>query len=291
MPEKALPATVPKPLISAMKRLLRPLVRLLISRGMGLPALTDLLKQVYVDVALTEFPTAGKKQTDSSISILTGVHRKDVKRLRTARRERLPQAPRSVSIGAQLVGRWVGSPETTDSAGLPLPLPRQAKTPGGPSFDALVAGISTDVRPRAVLDEWLRLGIAHVDKDDRVVLNQMAFVPQKGFGEKAFYLGRNIHDHIAAASHNLLGEGNPQLERSVHYSALTPESAAILAKAAERAGMEAMLEINRLALDLAAKDKNKDTATKRINFGLYFYKGADASSSLQVDGESEDSDT
>ena len=290
MPDNAAIATTPKPLVSAIKRLLRPLVRLMISKGMGLPALMEVLKQVYVDVAVTEFPTQGKKQTDSSISILTGVHRKDVKRLR-AKKGRGAQAPRSISIGAQMVSRWVGSADTTGRKGRPLPLPRQAATPGAPSFDALVAGVSTDVRPRAVLDEWLRLGIAHLDKDGAVVLNQLAFVPQKGFEEKAFFLGRNIHDHIAAASHNLLGEGNPQLERSVHYSALTPESAAALAQAAERAGMEALLDINRLALELTAKDKGNENATKRVNFGLYFYKGASASSSLQIETESEDSDT
>ena len=188
------------------------------------------------------------------------------------------------------MARWVGGKDTTDRKGRPLPLPRQAASAGAPSFDALVTGISTDVRPRAVLDEWLRLGIAHLDKDDRVVLNQMAFVPQKGLEEKAFYLGRNIHDHIAAASHNLLGEGNPQLERSVHYSALTPESAAALAAAAEKAGMNALLDINRVALDLAAKDKGKENATRRINFGLYFFKGAATFKSLRVDNESDDSE-
>ena len=62
MPAKDAPAaTTPKALIGAVKRLLRPLVRLLISKGMGLPALTEILKQVYVDVALTEFPSQGKK--------------------------------------------------------------------------------------------------------------------------------------------------------------------------------------------------------------------------------------
>jgi len=288
MPEKDSIATTPKPVVAAVKRLLRPLVRLLISKGMGLPALMDVLKQVYVDVALSEFPTQGKKQTDSSISILTGVHRKDVKRLR-ALKDKGPQAPRSISIGGQLVARWVGSPETTDRKGRPLPLPRQAESPGQPSFDALVAGISTDVRPRAVLDEWLRLGIAHLDKEDRVVLNHLAFVPQKGLEEKAFYLGRNIHDHIAAASHNLLGEGNPQLERSVHYSELTPESAAAVAEAAEKAGMEALLDVNRLALELAAKDKGKENATRRINFGLYFFKGTATFKGLRVEDESDKS--
>lgn len=288
MPEKDPIATTPKLLIGAVKRLLRPLVRLLIAKGMGLPALTEVLKQVYVDVALNEFPTEGKKATDSGVSILTGVHRKDVKRLRSLK-DKGPQAPRSVSIGAQMISRWVGSAETTDRKGRPLPLPRQAESPGAPSFDALVAGISTDVRPRAVLDEWLRLRIAHLDTEDRVVLNQLAFVPQKGLEEKAFYFGRNIHDHMAAAAHNLLGEGNPQLERSVHYSSLTPESAAALAEAAERAGMEALLDINRLALDLANKDQGKENATRRVNFGLYFYKGATTFKNLRPETEASES--
>ncbi len=288
MPEKDQIATTPKPVSAAVKWLLRPLVRFLIAKGMGLPALIEILKQVYVDVAMTEFSTEGKKPTDSGINILTGVHRKDVKRLRT-KRDRSPQAPRSVSIGGQMVARWVSSPETTDGKGRPLALPRQAESPGQPSFDRLVAGISTDVRPRAVLDEWLRLGIAHLDKEGRVVLNQLAFVPQKGLEEKAFYFGRNIHDHLAAAAYNLMGEGNPQLERSVHYSALTPESAATLAEAAERAGMDALLNINRLAIDLAARDKGKENATRRINFGLYFYKGG--ATLKDVARESDDSET
>jgi len=262
-----------KPLIAAVKRLLRPLVRLLISRGIGLPAFMGLLKEVYVSVAMTDFPADKKKLTDSRISVLTGVHRKDVKRLRLLDEVDLP-APQAVSLGGMLVGRWLGSAETTDANGRPLPLPRQPEKPGAPSFDSLVESISTDVRPRAVLDEWLRLGVAHLDQAGRVVLNQMAFVPEKGFEEKAFYLGRNVHDHLAAAAYNLLGDGNPLLERSVHYSGLRPESVRALAEAAERSGMQSLLALNRLALDMAAKDKGHPEAQSRINFGLYFYQGA-----------------
>ncbi len=289
MPDKDTISTTPKPLIAAVKRLLRPLVRLLITKGMGLPALTELLKQVYVDVALTEFPTQGKKQTDSSISILTGVHRKDVKRLRTLK-DRRYQAPKNLGVSGAMISLWTGSPATTDSAGKPLPLPRQPESPCGPSFDSLVASVSTDVRPRALLDEWLRLGIVSLDTNDRVVLNRLAFVPEKKFDEKAFYLGRNMHDHMAAAAYNLLGKGNPQLERSVHYSNLTPESAKVVAEAAEHAGMKALLDINRLAVDLQGKDEGKENATRRVNFGLYFYKGTTTFSNLRLDDESEDSD-
>ncbi len=282
MAKSATPTGPSKPLVAAVKQLLRPFVRLLISKSLGLPALTQILKEVYVEVALNEFPVNGKKQTDSRVSILTGVHRKDVKRLRDAEYEPIV-APKSIGLGALAVARWLGSKETTDKNGLPLPLPRQSESAKGPSFDALIEGISKDVRPRAVLDEWLRLGVARLDKDGRVVLNELAFIPEKGFEEKAFYLGRNIHDHLAAAAHNLLAEGNPQLERSVHYSDLTPESVETLNDAAERAGMQALLAINRMALELAAKDKGRDDATKRVNFGLYFFKGPSTFNSLRLD--------
>ncbi len=283
MPPQEPVAGLPKPLISALRRLLRPLVRLLIAKGVGLAALMELLKEAYVDVALNEFPVDGKKQTDSRVSLLTGVHRKDVKRLRERPTEKMA-APRSIGLGAQIVSRWLGSKETTDKRGQPLPLPRKAES-RGPSFDSLVSGVSKDMRPRALLDEWLRLGVARLDDEGRVVLNRLAFVPEKGFEEKAFYFGRNIHDHLAATAHNLLEEGNPKLERSVHYTGLTDESAAELAEAAERTGMKALLEMNRLALELKEKDEGRATATRRINFGLYFFDGAANFNNLRPDSD------
>ena len=69
-----------KPLISALKRLLRPLVRLLIAKGVTLPAMIELLKDVYVGVAVHDLESGSKGPTDSRVSVMTGVHRKDVKR-------------------------------------------------------------------------------------------------------------------------------------------------------------------------------------------------------------------
>ena len=65
-------------------RLLRPLVRLLIRAGVTFPALSDLLRELYVNVAEHDFALADKEQTDSRISLLTGIHRKEVRRLRGA---------------------------------------------------------------------------------------------------------------------------------------------------------------------------------------------------------------
>jgi hypothetical protein len=244
-------------------------VRLLVERGVPFGQLAELLKGVYVDVALHDFPLEHKEPTDSRVTLLTGVHRKDVKRLRGADR-RDPGPPRSVSLGALLVARWTGMPAYQDREGRPRPLPRKASG-RGPSFEGLVASVSSDIRARAVLDEWLRLGVVRLDADDRVCLNAEAFVPARGFEEKAWYFGQNLHDHIAAAARNLADARARFLERSVHYPGLTPASVAELAKLAARVGMEALQAVNRRAIELKRRDSRDESATQRMRFGIYFY--------------------
>jgi hypothetical protein len=261
-------------IVAAVAKLLRPLVRLLISRSVPFPFLSDLMKRLYVEVA-EEIPVEGKKQTDSRIHLLTGVHRKDVHRLRGMRSS--PQRPPgAASLGSQLLARWTTQPEYLDHQRQPLPLARVDAEAGAPSFESLVRSVNRDIRPRVVLDEWLRLGIAHVDEQDRVCLNMHAFVPAPGTEEIAYYFGRNVHDHLAAAVHNVLGEPHPFLERSVCYDGLSQESVQELKRTAEQRGMQVLQEINARALELQQRDSERKDATQRMNFGVYCFDEEEA---------------
>ena len=84
MPHSTGPSLDGSKLHAPLARLLRPLVRLLIRSGITFPALIDLLRELYVNVAENEFPLPDKAQTDSRVSLLTGIHRKEVRRLRGA---------------------------------------------------------------------------------------------------------------------------------------------------------------------------------------------------------------
>ena len=264
----AQPATA---LVRALRHLLQPLVRVLLRHQITFPYLSALLKGVYVEVGEHELAGASGPASASRLSLLTGIHRKDIRRLREEPSEGYAP-PRAVSLGARLVARWTAAPEFLDAKGRPRPLTRTAGDPQrGPCFDELVASVSTDIRPRAVLDEWLRLGIIELDADDRVRLAADAFVPSKGFDEKAHYFGRNLHDHLAAAGHNLGGEGAPLLERSVYYDGLTEGSVAELAALSEKLGMEALQAVNSRALKLQRKD-TKRHGNLRMNFGIYFFR-------------------
>ena len=255
-----------------MRKVLRPLVRLLLANGISYPQLVEMLKHLYVELAVRDFPVSGKEQTDSRISLLTGIYRKDVKRLR----EMPPddeRPPDTVSFGMRLMNAWQ-LPPYSDETGTPRSLHRLARHGGELSFETLVASVSKDIRSRAVLDEWVRFGIASVDKNDEVTLITEAFVPNQGFAEKAFYFRHNLHDHAAAAASNLLGEDAPFLERSVQHGHLPASVVQALALEAENGGMRLLKSLNRTAqtASLEAQANNTDADTQqRFTFGIYFY--------------------
>lgn len=256
-------------LLDAVRRLLRPLARLLMSHGIDYPGFVALARGVFVDVAARDFHDDGRPITDSRVSLLSGVHRREVKRLRGEISPTIP--PQAVSMGSRIVARWCAEAQYLDAQRKPKPLPRLAKEGGDASFEKLVAGVSMDIRPRAVLDEWLRLGVATLDGEDRVHLTEAAFVPAHGAEEKAFFFGKNLHDHMSAAVHNML-DGRPALlERSVYYDGLTPASVARLRERSRELAIAALQEVNRQAMELQQQDADHPDAQARMTMGVYFY--------------------
>ena len=69
-------------LSAAVIRILRPLVLILLRHGVSYGTFAELTKWVYVDVALKEFGIPRRKQSTSRVSILTGLSRKEVMRVR-----------------------------------------------------------------------------------------------------------------------------------------------------------------------------------------------------------------
>lgn len=230
-----------------------------------------MLKNVYVDVATMDFKVDGKPQTDSRISLLTGVHRKDVKKIRDSDTD-INESSIRASLGARVISVWTGDAKYLDKKGKPRGLRRFASENKRLSFEGLVQSINKDIRPRAILDEWLRLGVVNLDEDNMVWLQTEAYAPEKGFEDKVYYFGQNVADHCAAAVHNVAGESAPMLERCIFSDSLSPDSTAKLKKIAKNKGMQAIQAVNREAIKLERKDKKRSGDKKRINFGIYFYE-------------------
>ncbi len=253
-------------------RLLRPLVRLFIRSGLTFPALADLLRELYVNVAEYDFALSGKEQTDSRVSLLTGIHRKEVRRLRGAGAP-VRLVPASVSRSSMIIARWIAAPEFTDAAGAPLRLRRVADPGDGPSYEDLVESVTRDVRPRAVLDEWLDRGMVSIDEEGRVRLEEAAFAPRAGDDRQLYYFGRNLHDHVAAAVVNGLASEPPFFERAVHYEGVSRETADAMLDLSRRVAQDALQRVNREAQAAYARDPG---GSWRWNFGLYLFREDEA---------------
>lgn len=260
----------PQALNQAVQRLLQPLVKLLLSFQITYPVVQEWLKKAMVEVAERDFPLADKPQTDTRLSLLTGIHRKDIKRLRGSA-EQLTEAPEVVSLGVQIAAYWMANHR--DNEGQPQALPFKQNDTHTPSFEGLVEQVAKkDIRARVVLDEWLRLGVVESlnhEGEEYLQLTPNAFIPSQGLDEKAFFLGMNLSDHMATVSNNLLDQP-AKFERCLYYDGLSEASIEELKQLAADEGMAMLTRLNQRALELKQQDQ-QGQHQQRINVGMYVF--------------------
>jgi hypothetical protein len=252
-------------------RVMRPLVRLLIRSGVPYQAFATALKHVFVESARAELASRSMAQTDSAVTLLSGVHRRDVRNLsRPASSRKAAEGPPR-SLPAEVIARWMSDPAYLDANHAPRLLARSSEGAAG-SFDALVEGVSRDVRPRAMLDELIRLGAVH-EEDGGVRLLGTGFAPRHDFEEMSRLFADNLGDHAAAAVANLQGERN-FLEQSIFVDEITEESAARLQKVSVQAWKQAfksVMEEAQARFDDDAVSADAGQRRHRARFGVYFY--------------------
>jgi len=266
----AAPPLPPDDVVQAVAAVLRPALRLLLRSGIDYPRIAAELKALFIEEAVAEIGRAGQAVTDSAISSVSGVHRKDVRTWR--QNGRSPGATRPVALGARVFARWISDPEYMTLDGHARALPR---TGAAPSFEALVRTVTHDIHPFTVLQELIRLGIANVEIQDggEIVAPAHAdFVPPAGSGEALELLAANLADHATAAVTNVLG-GPPTLEQSVFAAGITAPSAERLQVLARTLWVHMRSEMIEEATRLYEADKDRADARTRVRFGSYFWAG------------------
>jgi hypothetical protein len=262
--DTALPARARVALRAALA-LLVPLARWLVHNGVTYSSFAPALKSVFVEAARRELAGSGGKQTDSALSVLSGVQRRDIRQLDD---DALVAAqPRTPSIASQVFTRWYTDAALRTARDEPMALP---KSGAATSFDALSRELSSDVHPRTLLSEMQRLGLVRVD-GDTVHLQSQAFVPQRGFDEMVEIFAANASDHLAAAAHNLRTDGEKFLEHSVYASGVSPRSAQALAGLARKLWRPAFQQMARDATKAYQQDQRNGDGSMRMRFGVYYY--------------------
>jgi hypothetical protein len=261
-----------KPLAAAILRLLRPLVRILLRNGVSFSTFADFVKWVYVDVASKEFGIRGRKQSTSRVSVLTGLSRKEVMRVRQLPRPDDRASAEKYNRAARVIAAWRREKKFLDAEGNPAPLPMT-----GPdvSFGELVKRFSGDVPVRATLDELIRVGAVERLEDGRVSLLTRIYVAESSNADKLHILGTDVAHLISTICHNLRPDSSgPFFQRKVAYDNLPDE---VLPMFRKHSAKKAQTLLENLDRWLAQHDRDvtptvKGTGRNNAGIGIYYFE-------------------
>lgn len=254
-------------LLDTLVRVLVPLVRLMIAKGVTFQMASEALKRAYVRSANEHF-VEEDAASGTRLSLLTGLNRKEIRRLTSDEpgKERPPMASYATAVAAM----WRTNRRWRDREGNPKILPRRT-TNNLLSFDDLVRAVTTDHRPAAVFDELVRLGIIEADGDNVRLIPSNFFSPVD-LEDKLARLSENVEDHVAAAVANIIEPTPRFLEQSVFSDELSEASATTLQTLMRQEWQRSFNTVLEKAIALEADDvKHSRVANTRMRVGMYFY--------------------
>ena len=208
--------SVRKGLLGAYRRIMQPLVRILIRNGISYAEFAEVLKNVFVDVAERDFGIPYRKTSQSRIAILTGFTRKEVAKQKAILDTGDFDVAGNLNRVTRVLVGWHTDPQYTGPYGLPVELPFDSEN--GVSFCALIRRHSGDMGARAMLDELLRVGAVEQTSSGTYKVLERAYIPQSLHPDQLQRLGEVISHFVETVEHNIsrTDRGTGRFERVVY---------------------------------------------------------------------------
>lgn len=252
----------PDKLKKALEVLLRPISKFMILNEISIKYAVEVLKQ-----SLVKSDAFAPDASDSHICLKTGVHRKDVRRLRA---ETAPEDGKKVPISAlaHVLTVWAQSKLFCNAMDQPAVLPRNA-TPDSPGFDSLIRASKVDLPAATVRAELLKQGLIAEDADGTLHLLSDVYVPKSG-AEALRALEATLGDHMRVAIQNATsGDQDPKnFDRVLRYTNLSDDSVAKLEAAARDLASAYLNDLNTMAHALQKADQQTQSKGRFVS-GVY----------------------
>lgn len=264
--------TIKTRLYGSVAKMLRPLVRILLRYGVSFGEFAEIARWLFVDVADRDFGLQGRKQTVSRISVITGLNRKEVSRLKKISIPEEKEAAAGINRAGRVISGWVRDKKFHDKKGQPSPLPLEGKQK---SFTNLVRRYSGDMPVRAVLDELLRIEAVRKNDDNAIYLLTKAYIPKNLDAEKIAILGADAADLISTIDHNLVGPATePFFQRKVMYDNIPAEAVENFRETSFAEGQKLLEKLDSILVE-QDRDFNPDitgSGRKRLGMGIYYFE-------------------
>ncbi len=170
--------SVKQGLLAAYRLLMGPLVRILLRQGISYGEFSEVIKGVYVEIALKDFKVTGRKATRTRVAVMTGLTRKEVKRvIDEAQKGGFELKSNFNRLMRVLVG-WHTDADFIGPYGMPLELKYETANPAEPTVSMLVKRFSGDMSPRSILDELIRVGAVRETDADWYRVLRRDYIPE-----------------------------------------------------------------------------------------------------------------
>ncbi len=268
--------SVKQTLLASFRVLMGPLVRILLRHGISFAEFAEVAKAVYVEVALTDFKVVGRKATRTRIAVITGLTRKEVKRvIDEATKERYELKTSYNRLSRVLVG-WHTDPDFTGPYGMPLELQYETGNPEEPTFSLLVKRHSGDMSPRSILDELVRVGAVTETDNGWFRVLRRDYIPEAQGVHNFERAGSVIRNFVNTIDFNMTksAPGKGRFERQVVADDGIRVQDIPKFDAYLRDRCQAMLEeVDNWLTKLPAPDKKRGDQVVRTGLGIYHYLG------------------
>lgn len=181
-------------------RILKPVVRILLRNGVSYATFADIARKVYVDSGFDEARRQGQKQTVSNVSIITGINRKEVKRLRDALTYSDDTSLKKFNRIVRVLAGWQHDEEFLDDDAEPRDLKLEGEKA---SFTRLVRRYSGDMPVVAMLNALIDSGNIKVIDNGNIQLINRNYLPASDSEEKLNILGIDTAELIQTIDHNI----------------------------------------------------------------------------------------
>jgi len=196
---RAMQEKLKQQVLDAFLLVMRPIVRILLRYGIGYREFVEVAKTAYVSVASSDFGLRGRPTNISRVAVMTGLTRKEVKRIR----DKIASGDNSISVKttplADVLHHWHAQSGYTDSSGVPTRLPFSGDEG---SFSSLVKAYGGDVPPGAMRTEMKRVGVVEEDDDGSLRVVARAVRPDTDHERLVTILVHGAYSFLSNIAHN-----------------------------------------------------------------------------------------
>ncbi len=257
--------TMQETLRNTLRKILMALAKTLLRNGMSYGEFDRIARESFVDVAFDEFAPRGKKQTISHVAILTGLNRKEVKKLHERDADQGELASQQYNRAVRVLGGWINDPRFLRKDGNP----RDLEYEGQDSFSELVRQYSGDMPVAAMQKVLLSSNNIRFTDDNRLRLLSHAYLPSDDPEEKLKILGTDAAQLIETIDYNLTAnEADLRFQRKASNPQVTPAAVPEIKQFLKRKGQAFLEEVD---LYLAQHESN-DEESVELSVSVFYHE-------------------